>query len=255
MAGNEGWALIDGRAGPLSAAALPLTDPGYLHGWIAFETLEAAPGRDPAPNLTRLAASAGALGIPMPDEAVLRAEIEEVRQAMGGRAWVRVDLTGGGRRLVWGTPIDPARPHRAIRAATAPHGDPPLLSAEVKHRSRAGWSAEIRRRGVDEVLFVDADGRFTEGTSCAVVASSGGALHTAAWDGRILRSTTLASLLADADAAGIPVVRRGAQADARLDALYVVSTTRVLAPVAELDGRALPGWDPLGERLVRARAG
>lgn len=252
MAGSDGWAVIDGQGGPLSAAALPLTDPGYLYGWIAFETLDAAPGRDPGPNLRRLAGSAAALRIPMPDEALLRAEIEAVRAALGGRAWVRVDLTGGGRRLVWGTPVDPARPHRPIRAATAPHLDHPLLAGEVKHRSRAPWIAEVRRRDVDEVLFVDRDGRFTEGTSCAVVASRGGALVTAPWDGRILRSTTLEALLADAAAAGLPVVREGARADEPLDALYVVSTTRVLAPVTVLDGRPLPGGDPLGDRLRAA---
>jgi branched-chain amino acid aminotransferase len=253
MAGTEGWAVIDGRGTPLAEAALPLTDPGYLYGWVAFETLDAAPGLDPAPNLARLAASSAALGIAMPPEDVLRADIEAVRVALGGRAWVRVDLTGGGRRLVWGTRPDPARPGHGVRCGRAPHLDHPLLAGSVKHRSRAPWIAEVRRRGVDELLFVDADGRFTEGTSCAIVAVEAGALVTAPWDGRILASTTLASLLDDAARLGIPVRREGPRAEGPWDGLYVASTTRVLAPVVTLDGAALAGWEPVGRALVSSR--
>lgn len=250
MAGAPGVALIDGVEMPLERAALPLTDPGYLSGWIAFETTWAAEGVDPAPNLVRLRASAEALCIAWPGETVLREEIERVRRALGGEGWVRVDLTGGGRRLVWGTPVDPARPHAGMRAATAPHFDHPLLAGSVKHRSRAPWVAAARRKGVDEVLFVDAAGRFTEGGSCAVLAVIGGAVHTAPWDGRILASTTLARLLRRAEALGIAVVREGPLAEGPREALYAASTTRLLAPVIELDGRPQPGWEPVGRRLA-----
>lgn len=247
MAGTAGVALVDGVMTPLERAALPLADPGYLYGWIAFETLDS--DEDPGPNLRRLARSAEALQIRYPGDDVLRSEIAAVRAELGARAWVRVDLSGGGSRFVWGTRVDPARPHAPIRAATAPHFDHPLLAGSVKHRSRAPWIATVRARGVDEVLFVDASGRFTEGTSCAVVAVVAGVVHTAPWDGRILESTTLATVLSRAEALGVPVVREGAPAEGPLDALYVASTTRRLAPVRELDGRELPGWDPVGLRL------
>jgi branched-subunit amino acid aminotransferase/4-amino-4-deoxychorismate lyase len=253
MAGNEGWAVVDGRGTPLTEAALPITDPGYLSGWVAFETVEVTEGSDPAPNLARLARSAEALQIPHPGDAVLREELEQVRQRVGGRAWVRIDLTGGGRRLVWGTPIDPTRWYRGLVAARVPHVDHPWLSGEVKHRSRAPWAAEVRRRNVDEILFVDAAGRFTEGSTCAVVATVGGALVTAPWDGRILASTTLVTVLAQAESLGIPIRREGPLASGPWDALYVVSTTRWLAPVTSLDGQALPGWDPVGRAIVSSR--
>lgn len=244
-------ALIDGKPVPLDQAGIPLTDAAATHGLAVYETIEAAPGLDPGENLERLRKSAGFLCIDMPDEALLRAEIERVRQEVGERAWVRLTLTGDGRRIVWATPCDPARRHAPVRCARGPHVDHPLLPGWVKHRSRAAWMGGVRRKGVDELLFVDASGRFTEGTSCAVLAVCDGALWTAPWDGRILASTTLGRLLRHAERLQIPVVRQGPPSEGPWTALYVASTTRSLAPVSELDGVALPTWDPVGRKLVQ----
>lgn len=245
----SGAALIDGALVPLAEARVPLTDVMVTHGLAVYETLEAGDGADLGPHLRRLAESARAIGVsPPPDETLLE-EIERVRAAIGPRAWIRVNLSGSGSRQVYGAPVDPSRRFVAVSCARAPHADHPLLPGSVKHRSRAPWVAELRRRGVDELLFVDASGRFTEGTSCAVLASVGGALYTAPWDGRILRSTTLERLLAHARAAGIDVRREGPPADGPWDALYIASTTRSIAPVASLDGVACAGWDRLGLAL------
>ena len=97
--------------------------------------------------------------------------------------------------------------------------------------------------------MVDSDGRFTEGTSSAILAVIDGALWTAPHDGRILESTTCIEILERAEAAGIPVVRRGAPASGPWAGLYIASTTRDLAPVAELDGESLSGWEPVGQLL------
>lgn len=252
MAGSMGVAMVDGVLMPIEQAAIPVTDPGYALGATVFESTFADGRRDPGANLARLRESASAAGIDMPDEDLLRAEIEQVRLAMGGRAVIRIDLTGGGRRVVFGTPVDPTRFHRAIRAWRSPHLDHPLLPGFVKHRSRAPWWVEIRRRGVDELLFVDAGGRFTEGSSCGVLAVIDGRLWTAPWDGRILRSTTVERLLGHADALGIEVVRQGPPSHGGWDALYVASTTRSLAPVASLDGEELSQWEPVGRALAAA---
>jgi branched-chain amino acid aminotransferase len=248
----DGWALVEGRLLPLSEATVPITDVGFSHGLGVYETLEAGPGTDPAPNFERLRESALAIGLDAPDVATLRDEIERVRARIGDRAWIRVSLTGDGRRFVWGTAVDESRRHAPVRCGTAAHVDHPLLPGSVKHRSRGAWMLEVRRRNVDELLFVDADGRFTEGTSCAVLASIDGAVWTAPWDGRILASTTLRRLLGQAEGLGIPIVRRGARATEPFDALYVASTTRSLAPVAELDRHALAMWDPVGRMLADA---
>jgi branched-chain amino acid aminotransferase len=248
----EGWALVEGRLLPLAEATVPITDVGFTHGLGVYETLEAGRGADLSPNFDRLRESAIAIGLPPPDEGILRDEIEAVRARIGDRAWIRISLTGDGRRFVWGTPVEEERRHAPVRCGTCPHTDHPLLPGSVKHRSRGAWTVEVRRRKVDELLFVDADGRFTEGTSCAVLAVIDGAVWTAPWDGRILASTTLRRLLDHAARLGVRVVREGARPTERFDALYVASTTRSLAPVAELDGRALPVWDPVGRRLADA---
>jgi branched-subunit amino acid aminotransferase/4-amino-4-deoxychorismate lyase len=255
---TSGFAIVEGALVPLDQAAIPVTDVQVTHGLGVYETLSSE--ADPGPNLARLAESARAIGVAMPDEATLRAEIARVCEAVGGPSWVRVNLTGDARRLVWATPAEPERRHQPARCARAPHQDSPLMPGSVKSRSRGPWLVELRRQGVDELLFVDVAGRFTEGTSCAVLAVIGGAIHTAPWDGRILRSTTLERLLERAEALGIPVHRLGPPAGARgeeqpWDALYVASTTRGIAPVSEIDGKRLSMWEPVGRALADVRAG
>jgi branched-subunit amino acid aminotransferase/4-amino-4-deoxychorismate lyase len=248
----EGWAIVDGRLVPLTEATVPVTDVGFTHGWSIFETLEAGPGHDPTLNFRRLRQSGMASLIDVPTDTVLNAEVDEVVAKMGGKALVRITITGDGRRIVWATPPEPERRHAPVRCARGDHIDQAFLDGSVKHRSRMGWMVAIQRAGVDEVLFVDADDRFTEGTSCAVLAVVDGVVWTAPWDGRILRSTTLSRLLGLCQRLGIPVVREGASAEGPWDGLYIASTTRSIAPVAELDGEALPTWDPVGRRLADA---
>lgn len=247
---TPGWAIVDGRSTPLADAVIPITDVGFTHGYSVFETLMLGPGRDVADNLRRLARSAEHAMIEYPGDDVLRTEIATVADKVGPDAVIRVTLTGDGRRIVWSTPLETGRRFRPVRCATERHQHGGgLLDGSVKHRSRMDWMVAVRRHDVDEVLFVDEASRFTEGTTCAIVASMGGRLVSARWDGRILRSTTLERLLRHADALDIPVVREGPPVTGPFDALYVASTTRWLAPVVELDGRPLPGWDALGQRI------
>lgn len=97
--------------------------------------------------------------------------------------------------------------------------------------------------------MVDSEGRFTEGTSCGILAVIDGELWTAPHDHRILPSVTTSRVVDRALALGIVVHRRGPPSIGPWDALYVASTTRDLAPVVELDGQRLSGWDPVGRRL------
>jgi branched-chain amino acid aminotransferase len=255
MADDAGWAMVDGALTPLRDATIPATDPGLLLGWTVFETLTARDGEPdrPGPHLRRLRASAEAARVPFPDEATLAAELRAVAARQGGAVRLRVTLTAGGHRLLFATPLDPSRRHQPVRAATGPHRDEPFLGGRVKHGSRAPWAVAVARAGVDEVLLVDADGRFTEGTTSGVVAVVDGALWIAPDDGRVLASTTLDDLIARAHAAHIPVHREGAPAAGPWQGLYIASSTRDIAPVIELDGRPLPGWEPVGRALASAQ--
>lgn len=251
--GGEATAILDGRELPLDQAVIPVTDPGFAVGYAVFETLRSGEGgavRRLDEHLGRLARSCRGAGIAAPGDAVLAEEINRLAGRLGVPARIRVTLTGGGHRVVTAEPLDRSRLHRPVRAARGPWRDEPFLGGAVKHTSRGPWQAAVRRAGVDEVLFVDGAARFTEGTSCAVLAVIRGSLWTAPHDGRILESTTCLEVLERAEALGIGVVRAGPSAVGGWDALYVASTTRDLAPVVELDGEALPGWDPVGRALA-----
>jgi branched-subunit amino acid aminotransferase/4-amino-4-deoxychorismate lyase len=250
---NAGWCVVDGVLKPLREAAVPVDDPAVTLGWAVFETLVAGhPAARVEAHLRRLARSAAAAAIGPVDPAVLAAEIDLAVGRLALPARVRITLTGGGRRLVAASALDLARRHRPVRAVRGVHLDDPVLHGDVKHTSRASWAVAVRRSGVDEVLLVDADGRFTEGTSSAIAAVIDGVLWTAPHDGRILESTTLCEVVDRADRLGIPVRREGPPAAGPWDGLYVCSTTRDIAPVVALDGVGLPGWDSIGRALADA---
>lgn len=245
--------MVNGVGMPAEEATVPASDPGFSVGWAVFETMRS--GLDGVPthldaHLDRLAVSLRAARIPPVDRALLRAELRAVAERVGGRARLRVTVTGGGNRVVLGTPLDVLRLHHPVRARTGPHRDEPFLGGAVKHTSRAPWIVAVRRSGVDEVLLVDDEGRFTEGTSSGILAVWKGVVWTAPHDGRILESTTVHDVLARAETQGVEVRREGPGVAGPWDALYIASATRDLAPVIELDGRPLPGWDPVGRRLA-----
>ena len=249
------WALVDGVEGPLESAVLPITDPALTVGWSVFETLRVDEDGD-APHLDehldRLYGSCAGAVIPFPGADVLRTEVHRAAARCGYPARIRITLTGGGRRLVVATPLDLQRRHRPVRAARGPHVDEPFLGGGVKHGSRAPWVAAVSRSGVDEVLLVDRNDRFTEGTTSGILAVVDGVLYTAPHDGRILASTTVTALIARAQALGVPVRLESPCALGPWDGLYIASATRDIAPVIELDGEPLSGWDPVGRRLAAA---
>ena len=244
------WTVLDGVGGPSDEARIPADDPAVTLGWSVFHTL-ALPGADVELHLDRLERSSRAGHVPFPPREALRREIAEVGERVRGPgARVRITLTGGGHRIVRGESIDPSRRHGPLRAVRGPHRDEPVLGGAVKHGSRLPWIVAVRESGADEVLMVDDEGRFTEGTTCGVLAVVDGVLYTAPFDGRILESTTVTDILARAERLGVPVRREGPPAEGPWDALYVASATRDLAPVVELDGTALAAWDPVGRALA-----
>jgi branched-subunit amino acid aminotransferase/4-amino-4-deoxychorismate lyase len=249
-------AVVDGRFSALSEALIPVDDPAVTLGWSVFETLLVEDGGIPciAAHLTRLRSSASAAMVPFPDDDLLAREMEALASAGPSSGRMRVTLTGAGRRILTVEPLDPSRRHGPVRAVRREHRPEPFLGGAVKHGSRAPWVVAVRRSGADEVLFVD-QGVFTEGTTSAILAVIDGVLWSHPDDGGVLASTTRQSLLQRAAALGIPVRHEGPPAAGPWDALYIASATRDLAPVVELDGVALPGWDPIGRRLADVGSG
>ena len=249
----KGWAIVNGTGCPVDQAMIPVSDPACTAGWSVFETLVVRPGQDLTrrqAHMERLAQSCRGAHIPPPDLALIQSEIDTACGHVAKEAHVRVMITGDGRRIITAIPADMSRLHAPVRARRGPHRDEPFLGGSIKHGSRAPWVVGVLQSGVDEVMLVDVEERFTEGTRSSILAVIDGVLWTAPHDGRILQSTTALELLASAEALGIPVRREGPPAKGPWDALYIASTTRHLAPVIELDGAPLPAWDPLGRALV-----
>jgi branched-subunit amino acid aminotransferase/4-amino-4-deoxychorismate lyase len=201
-------------------------------------------------HMERLVQSCRGASIPQPDLNLVESEIDIACGHVEGETHVRVMITGDGRRVITAIPADISRLHAPVRARRGPHRDEPFLGGSIKHGSRAPWVIAVLQSEVDEVLLVDDEERFTEGTRSSIFAVIDGVLWTAPHDSRILRSTTALELLASAHALDIPVCREGPPAQGPWDALYIASTTRHLAPVIELDGAPLPAWDPVGKALA-----
>jgi len=256
MSVEASLAMVDGELMPLAAARVPVNDPALTLGWSVFETLrvQGHVARGLAEHLERLDNSALAVGIPPVARATMVREVEALTARGPADARLRITLTGGGHRILTVEPMDLSRVHQPVRAVRGLHRDEPYLGGAVKHGSRAPWVVALRRSGVDEVMLVDENNRFTEGTTSAILAVCDGTVRMAPEDGRILPSTMRNEIRDRAIQLGIPVVEEAPPAAGSWDGLYIASSTRDLAPVVELDGVALPGWDPVGRRHASYRA-
>ena len=139
----------------------------------------------------------------------------------------------------------------------------PWLLAGVKSTSYAvnmAAEAEARARGVDDAVFVDADGVVLEGTVTNVWWRRGETLYTPSLDLGILAGVTRATLLELAP--GVRLRRRGGRVPARRSSLaadeaFTSSSVREVMPLVEIDGRPLargPAADRAAGGAARARS-
>lgn len=218
-----------------------------------FEALRTYGGRPfrVAEHLRRLRASAAWFGFACADDAVFDTEIGRVVDGISGEAAVILMLTGGGRRVVRGQPLDVARVGAAVRVANLRWEPPPWLPGWVKHTNRAGWQLAAQKAGVDEVLFEDSGGNWTEANRSNLFVVRNGTLYTPPDDGRILRGVTRGALLEAAVASGIPVLE-SAVPSGPADEIYLSSTFKELAPIVAVEGRETAGSGPVGDRVRAA---
>src|SRR5262249_23864416 len=113
--------------------------------------------------------------------------------------------------------------------------------------------AEARRRGVDEALFVDADGIVLEGTVTNVWWRRDDTLYTPSRDLGILAGVTRATLMELAPECGVGV-REGAYPIDQLlsaDEAFTSSSVREVMPLVEIDERPI-GRGPAADALQAA---
>jgi len=245
-------------------------DEGLLRGRAAFETLRVYGGRPFAleAHLDRITASAASIGLPAVERRRLQVLVGLVLpKADGGDASLRLVWTAGpagglpsALALLSTVPdwIDPTRERGATAVSLlGVRASAPWLLPGVKSTSYAvnmAAEAEARRRGVDEALFVDADGVVLEGTVTNVWWRMGKTLFTPSLDLGILAGVTRAALVELAPGCGLSV-EEGAYPLSELlgaEEAFTSSSVREVMPLVEVDGHALgrgPASDMLQEEL------
>ena len=260
---------MNGRIVSGETAAVSVFDHGLLVGDGVFETFRVVDGAPFAltRHMQRLAASAAAIGIDVPDESEMRAAISDLVAHAGlEQARLRLTVTSGPG------PLGSSRgagPPTAILAITADSDWPPTASvavvpwprnersalAGVKSTSYAENALALARAheiGASEAIFANTAGNLCEGTGSNVFVGIGGELLTPPLSAGCLAGVTRALLL-EATAAverDIPISDL-----ATADEAFVTSSTRGVHPVSDVDGIALPSCPgPLTSAAARAFA-
>jgi 4-amino-4-deoxychorismate lyase len=254
---------LDGEVIDARAAVLYADDPMVARGDGVFETLLI---RDRQPclltaHLARLAASADAIGLPVPDAGRLRAAVgvavshwtasEGVLRVLYGRG------RGGGSTGFVTVSDLPERVRTARRAGvtavTVDRGMPaydvdtaPWSLARVKSLSYAPFAAAQRhaeRLGAADAVLVSSDGFVLEGArSSVVIAPRPGVLQTPAQRSPLLPGTTAQALFTLARSRGwrCDVERLRVDDLHAAQGLWLLSSVTLAARVTALDGAALP---------------
>ena len=249
---GEVW--INGELRDESAATIAFDDRGFTVGDGCFEAikLDAAGPFAVGRHLRRLRSAADRMGIPLADDAILRAAIDAVTDGVDlgdGILVIRITLTagrGGGTRRGDGPPTLVVSTRPASRRVDAedvalspwPRNERAAL-AGVKTTSYAENVMALDHAGAvgaSEVLFANTVGELCEGAGSNVFLELDGELVTPALRSGCLPGVTRALLLevgVGAEAV-VPVESLGRTTEA-----FLTSTTREVQPIRTIDGRVL----------------
>lgn len=254
-------ALVDGRVVGLDRAVVSIGDPGASRGDGAFETVGVWSGRPFRldDHLVRLAGSLAAIGLPMPDEVELRAEVARLLAAVDpvdGR--LRLYVTAAGTRLLTFEPPPQRPPLRVLAVQPAPWIRPlgtygPAGAKTLSYGPNEAATRAARRAGADDALLVALEGWVLEGPTFGLLwVTPAGALRGAATALGIVDSVSRRAVLELAVAAGL-AVELGAYPLADLHAateVLVSSSVRSLQAIHQVDDVALPPSTPVRDLLA-----
>ncbi|MGC0370119.1 aminodeoxychorismate lyase [Microbacterium sp. SLBN-111] len=242
-------------------AALRVGDLSAQRGDGIFESLGVIDGhvQEVGPHLARLAHSAGLCELPTPNLEQWRAAIARVAtEAPAGESVVKLILSRGVEHgpapTAWITLADAPDSARAraegVRVTTLDRGyasdvpaRAPWLLLGAKTLSYAVNMAAIReakRRGADDAVFVTSDGFVLEAPTASVVLRFGDRFVTPTPNAGILHGTTQRSLFAHLEQRGFETAYETVPASdlSRADAAWLLSSVRLAAPIAAVDGQA-----------------
>ncbi|NKX55240.1 aminodeoxychorismate lyase [Arthrobacter mobilis] len=269
----------NGRVADASKPQLMATDQGVTRGDGIFETMLAVDGtpRKLSAHLARLAASAEAMDLVIPpapawERAIATALAEHppatelvvrllvtrgVEGAGTPTAWVQASAPGTSGRQQRETGIEVLLLDRGYDSSVAERA--PWLLLGAKTLSYAVNMAALRyakKQGADDVIFTSSDGRVLEGpTSTVLIATVRDGvktLTTPLLESGVLPGTSQGALFKTAAEAGWHLGYGPLEPHDlfEADAVWLVSSIRLMAPVRSIDGKEIPVSRELTEELT-----
>jgi branched-chain amino acid aminotransferase len=265
-------AWIDGALLPLADARVSVLDHGLVVGDGVFETLRVYRGVPFAwtRHFARLGASAGGLGLGLPDANELRAAADAVIAANElTEARLRITVTGGiappgsGRAeavpttFLLASAIEPAAPTVDVVLAPWSRNEQGALAGlkTISYAANVRALAYAKDRGAGEAIFMNTRGNLCEATGSNVFVVRDGVLMTPPASAGCLLGVTRALLLELAHGAGLAAEERDLAADTLFDSeeVFLSSTTREVQPISRVDDRALASTGgPVSTQLADA---
>lgn len=257
---------LNGAMVDRDAARVSVFDHGFTVGDGVFETTKVVDGRPFAltRHLDRLQVSAVKMGLPGPDEAVVRDAVEQVVAQLGqdlGR--VRITYTAGEAPL--GSGRGDAEPTLVVAASTMtpwPATEAVAVVPWVRNERSAVAGvkttayaenvvalAHAKAQGAGEALFANTAGELCEGTGTNVFVVHDGIARTPPLDAGCLAGVTRALVLA-----WCPQIREENLTLydlASADEVFLTSSTRDVQGVHAVDGRVL-GKGPVTASIANA---
>jgi branched-chain amino acid aminotransferase len=241
--------LLEDPHGP----AVTVSDHGMTVGDGVFEAVKVVDGQPFAlsRHLRRLARSAAGLGLPAPDEAVVRQGVADVLAAEHlplGR--LRITYTGGvaplgsGRGdnpptlVVVADTMAPAAPSTHVVTVPWPRNERGALAGlkTTSYAENVVALAYAHERGASEAIFANLAGHLCEGTGSNVFYVVDGELRTPTLAAGCLAGISRALLL---EWYGGREVDEPAEVLGEAEEIFLVSTTRDVQAVTRCDGRDL----------------
>jgi branched-chain amino acid aminotransferase len=255
---------VDGTFVPAEEAVVPINDLGLLRGYGCFDFMRTYNGKVIfiQDHVKRLFNSARQIGIELPfTEPGMIALVEEtLARNPPGESSVRILVTGGSapdfitpqgkpRIAVMVAPLHaypPAWYTEGATIITAPHGRAIPGAKSIDYIRAILVLAEARRAGAIEAVYIDAEDRVREGTTCNIFAFIGARLTTPGAD--ILNGVTRQKVLALAEGVHPIDIREIPRAEiVRAEEVFITSSNRLIVPIVRID-RDVIGTGRPGER-------
>lgn len=284
MSRAGGMVFLNDKLVPAREAAVSVFDRGFLYGDGLFETMRAYNGHVflLKEHLQRLKDGAEALSLPLP---WTRDDFKEIITATlaanhlgpdcGRDAVVRVAVSRGwvefGAELA--TPVTPTlvvsvRPVPPAPATLAPGGLRLTVSSVRRNPLQATSPLyktanflnnvlariEAGKKGFDDSLMLNMEGRLTEATTSNLFLGKRGVLYTPPVTEGLLPGTMRALLLHLAARDGIEIKEEplSLQNLAEAEEIFLSNSVREIIPVAEVDGRTYEAPGPFARKLYEA---